>query len=60
MSLENDSHKIHHKFFKLLRQIQLATNASSSENVGSIHLATLFEIMATWRVLYKPAIINEL
>jgi len=46
---ENDSHKIRHKFFKWPRQIELATNASSSEKVGSINFATLFEIMATWR-----------
>ena len=45
---------------RLWAQIEIAANASSSENVGSIHLATLFEIMATWRVIYKPAIINEL
>src|SRR5262249_46371926 len=28
---ENDSHKIHHKCFKRLRHIELATNTSSSE-----------------------------
>jgi hypothetical protein len=44
---ENDSHKIRHKFFKRLRHIELATNTSSSEKFGSIHFATLFEIMAT-------------
>ena len=49
----HDSHKIRHKFFKWLRHIELATNASSSEKFGSIHFATLFEIMATWRFLYK-------
>jgi hypothetical protein len=44
---ENDSHKIRHKFFKRLRQIELATYTSSSEKLGSIHFAALFEIMAT-------------
>jgi hypothetical protein len=54
-SLDNghDSHKIRHGFFKRLQQIELATNTSSSEKFGSIHFATLFEIMATWRFLYK-------
>jgi hypothetical protein len=56
----HDSHKIRHKFFKWLHQIELVTNASSSEKVESIPFATLFEIMATWRFPYKPAIINEL
>ncbi len=56
----HDSHKIRHGVFKWLRQIELATNASSSEKVGSIHFATLFEIMATWRSLYKLPINNEL
>jgi len=49
----HDSHKIRHGFFKRLQQIELATNTSSSEKFGSIHFATLFEIMATWRFLYK-------
>lgn len=57
---ENDSHKIRHKFFKWLHQIELAPNASSSEKVGLIHFATLFEIMATWRHLCKLPIINRL
>jgi hypothetical protein len=30
---EHDSYKIRHGFFKRLRQIELATNASSSEKV---------------------------
>jgi len=56
----HDSHKIRRKFFKWLHQIELATNASSSEKFGSIHFATLFEIMATQRRFYKSPIINEL
>jgi hypothetical protein len=55
----HDSHKIRHKFFKRLRYIELATNASSSEKFRSIHFATLFEIIATWCFLYKPLIINK-
>ena len=44
---ENDSHKIRRKIFKQLCHIELATNTSSSKKFGSIHFATLFEIMAT-------------
>jgi hypothetical protein len=49
----HDSHNIRHGFFKWLHQIELATNASINEKVGSIYFATLFEIMAIWRFLYK-------
>jgi len=45
--VENDSHKIRHKFFKWLHQVELATNAWSSEKVRSIHFARLLEITAT-------------
>ena len=54
----HDSHNIRHGFFKWLHQIELATNASSSEKFGSIHFATLFEIMATWRFLYKSTYLS--
>jgi hypothetical protein len=60
MDPENDSRKIRHKFFKRLRQMELATNTSSSEKFGSIHFAALFEIVATYRRHYNPIISNEL
>jgi len=55
----HDSHKIRHKFFKWLHQIELATNASSSEKVGSIHFATLFEIMAIWRFSISHLLLTD-